>query len=508
MKRIALYCRVSSDDQKDRDTIENQIETLETYIESKEDFEIYKNYLDDGVSGTVAFENRPGGKNLLTDASNRLFDAVIVWKVDRFGRDTLTGLSTIELLSKLNIEIISMCEPFDLNTPVGRFQFIQYLNMAELERNNILERMFIGATRAAKKGKWLGGVMPYGYDVDNNNYFIVNDEHANVVRKIFDMYTNDNKAIIDIAEYLNTIGIDSSYKARSIGEKSNRYKWSPSTINRILANKMYIGINEYGKRSTKRKETIIREVPAIIPTYVYDAATIKRSENKKVSRRNCKTDYMLRLKMKCEHCGRFYIGQGKNQYSYYICSGKTNQSKRITGIKCDNLNLNRESMEEIVWDFCKSVILNFSSFTMDYKADDSAALEIEILKKKLNDLDKERANLLKLFRKEIISEEELEEELRDINKEKGKIKKELAIKDSATQSIKGKEIALNSTKDLIKTYKDNIENLTYKDKCEITNILIKEIVVSKEGDSANLEIVWNFSDLTTALSSMKYTIRK
>ena len=163
MKRIALYCRVSSDDQKEKATIENQVESLTTWVElNKDKYKIVNEYLDDGVSGTVAFNNRPGGSKAIQGAMNNEYDILFVWKIDRFGRDTLTGLQAIETIRNYNVEVQSLTEPFDLNTPQGRFQFTMYLSMAELERNNILDRMFLGATRAAKMGKWLGGIVPYG----------------------------------------------------------------------------------------------------------------------------------------------------------------------------------------------------------------------------------------------------------------------------------------------------------------------------------------------------------
>lgn len=189
MKKCAIYCRVSSDDQRERDTIENQVEILHSYIElKKEDLEFYDQYLDNGISGTISFEKRPEGSRLINDASKGFFNTVLVWKIDRFGRDTLSGLTAVEQLSKYNIEILSMSEPFDLNTSTGRFQFITYLNMAELERNNILDRMFIGATRAAKKGKWMGGIVPYGYIVNKDGYLEINEDEAKIIKKIFDLY--------------------------------------------------------------------------------------------------------------------------------------------------------------------------------------------------------------------------------------------------------------------------------------------------------------------------------
>lgn len=92
MKRIALYCRVSSDDQRKRETIDNQVDILHAYSEMKEDWIICNEYLDDGISGTIAFEERPAGKRLIEDAKKGLFDAILVYRIDRFGRDTLKSI--------------------------------------------------------------------------------------------------------------------------------------------------------------------------------------------------------------------------------------------------------------------------------------------------------------------------------------------------------------------------------------------------------------------------------
>jgi len=283
-KKIAIYCRVSSDDQKERDTIENQIEILNTYIEFKEELEKAGEYFDDGISGTVPFQERPAGKLLIEGCKNGLFNSILVWKIDRFGRDTLSGLNAVKLISQYNVEIISVTEPFDLNTPTGRFQFITYLNMAELERSNILDRMFIGATRAAKKGKWLGGIVPYGYYVNKERFLEINEFEANVVRKIFDLYIHEKMSTLKIAIYLNDIGIDCNYAARGTGKSTSTRKksvWSLTSIQRILSSTTYKGIHEYGKRGTRRTETIIREVPAIIPIEVYENAEKVRKENKR-----------------------------------------------------------------------------------------------------------------------------------------------------------------------------------------------------------------------------------
>ncbi|MBU3107184.1 recombinase family protein [Clostridium gasigenes] len=499
MNKIAIYCRVSSDDQKERETIENQVDTLETYIEMKDNFTFYEKYLDDGVSGTVAFENRPGGKELISDASKGLFDSILVYKIDRFGRDTLTGLSTIETLRKYNIEIISMTEPFDLNTATGRFQFITYLNMAELERNNILDRMFLGATRAAKKGQWLGGIVPYGY-VTNKKFLEIDPDESEIIKKIFDLYSIDKLSSLDIAVYLNNLDIPSSCKeGKGKRTKNITGLWRSSSIQRILKNTTYMGIHEYGKRGTRRKETIFREVPAIISKDQWDICEKQRSINIKVSKRNQKNrQFLLRSLLTCEHCGKnFYGNTYKNRSDVYICSGKRSDNRRVLGIKCSTLNINADYIEELVWNDCEYILKNYDSILsqlrlVDSKSDKSKLNdEISKIKKSLNDKKNEKNNILNIYRKGIITEKEVEDQLKDIKSEEEKINKLLNYLYEKNDIYDNEDKLINDTIKIMEHYYNRLDILSINEKIDIIKILLKSIKVSTVIEDGEKKSVFN-----------------
>ncbi len=522
MKKVALYCRVSSDDQKERETIENQTDILKTYIEMKDELEIYDEFLDDGVSGTVPFKNRPAGKRLLADGKEGKFDAILVYKIDRFGRDTLSGLSAVELLRSFDIEIISLTEPFDLNTPTGRFQFITYLNMAELERNNILDRMFLGATRAAKQGKWLGGIVPFGYTVNKDKFLEVNEDEAIIVRKIFDMYINEKMNTLDIAVYLNSVGIPCNYASRGTGKRNvnNRSIWGSSSIQRILSSTTYMGVHEYGKRSSRRKETIIRKVPSIIPIEVFDKTKKMRQLNMKISKRNSPNrDFLLRTLIKCGKCKRTYYGSFyKDSADIYTCSGKRSENKKIYGFSCDAINLNADTIEEYVWTVCKDIMINFEDYIIE---DDSCNAEsdlnskLEVLNKQILELDNEKSNVLKLFRKNIINEKELNEQLKDIKKELNRLNDIIASTKGELLILQDKNNIIQSYKDTFDFYKSRTQSLNNEDKKSIFKLLIKEILINTKIEdgvkSPEVDIIWNFSDLlfepTRIHSCHKHKIR-
>jgi len=149
MVKVAIYARVSTKDQK----IENQIDILRDYCRSR-DFEIYKEYKDIGVSGSV-FERR-ALKMLMRDATENKFEAVVVHKLDRFGRSAVDLLNGVEELKKLNVSFISISDNIDTSSHYGKLIFQILSAFAEFERSLLIERTNIGLRRARLKGSRSG----------------------------------------------------------------------------------------------------------------------------------------------------------------------------------------------------------------------------------------------------------------------------------------------------------------------------------------------------------------
>jgi len=151
--KAVLYARVSTAEQRERQSIETQIDYARQYCQ-REGLPLVGVYKDEGVSGTVPFEERKGGQSLLEDAQAKKFDLVLAYKIDRIGRDTRLTLTAIHHLEALGLGIRSMTEPFDTTAPHGRFMFSIFASVAQLERDNIRERSIAGTNRIAKTGKW------------------------------------------------------------------------------------------------------------------------------------------------------------------------------------------------------------------------------------------------------------------------------------------------------------------------------------------------------------------
>jgi DNA invertase Pin-like site-specific DNA recombinase len=149
--RIAIYARVSTLN-KGQD-VDMQLVDLRKFSASK-DWITYKEYTDKGVSGSKS--SRPQLDKLMKDAAAGLFDAVLVWKLDRFGRSVRHLANSIAELQLHNVTFISMKDSIDLSTPQGRLMFSLLAAMAEFERELICERVKSGMENARRKGKRIG----------------------------------------------------------------------------------------------------------------------------------------------------------------------------------------------------------------------------------------------------------------------------------------------------------------------------------------------------------------
>ena len=186
-KNVALYVRVSSERQANEAhySIPEQIDRLQSYCKAKE-WNVYKIYTDGGQSG--AYLDRPALNELVKDATLKKYNMVLVYKLDRLSRRQKDTLHLIEdVFMENDIDFTSVVENLDTSTPTGR-AFIGLLSVfAQLEREQIQERMKMGKAGRAKKGKYhAGGTIPIGYNYENGN-LIINEYEAMQVRLVFDL---------------------------------------------------------------------------------------------------------------------------------------------------------------------------------------------------------------------------------------------------------------------------------------------------------------------------------
>ncbi|PQV62590.1 Site-specific DNA recombinase [Abditibacterium utsteinense] len=264
--RAVSYCRVSSETQREKETVRTQIELNEKFCAAN-GYTLVETYIDDGVSGTTHLHERPAGARLLQDARAGKFDAVVVYKADRLGRSPLVNETlALEISGKLGIAIVGVAEQIDLSSPIGAAMFTFQSAIGRLERENTLQRSRDATLRLAREGAWLGGIVPFGYRVEGKERaarLVVADavnpatnlSEADVVRLIYKLAGEEGKSSIQIAERLNVLGVPTSYArdgrevVRNKRKERTQEVWRPGRIRNMLVEPTYKGVHVWGKRS-------------------------------------------------------------------------------------------------------------------------------------------------------------------------------------------------------------------------------------------------------------------
>ena len=223
------YVRVSTEEQAVNGvSIDAQKEILQAYavVKGYTDFKIYT---DEGFSGKNL--NRPDVQRLLEECRSGKVEAVIVWRLDRLSRSLRDTLETIEdIFMPAGVSLISVTENIDTSTPAGRLMLNILASFAQNEREAIAERVRMAKNSMAKDCKHLGGYVPFGYKVNQQGYYEIDEKTAPIVREIFRMY-NARMGYTAILRYLHDQGVKSP--------QGNDFK--KNSLNYILRNEKYTG---------------------------------------------------------------------------------------------------------------------------------------------------------------------------------------------------------------------------------------------------------------------------
>lgn len=235
MLRVACLARVSTMEQ--HSSIENQKELFENWIKRNKGYLIEKIYIDEGISGAKGYKRKQWLK-MLEDGKNKKFDVLIAKSYSRFGRNQRETLAAISTLRENGIRVIFLEDNLDSKIDANKFGLFAWL--AEQEAQKTSERIKMVWDSYNQEGKIHVCLAPYGYnyDVDKKN-FIINEEEAIIVKKIFNLYIQGN-GFNKIAKIL----YEDKVKTKRGG------KWTAQTVRKILINDFYIGILTQGKTRT------------------------------------------------------------------------------------------------------------------------------------------------------------------------------------------------------------------------------------------------------------------
>jgi DNA invertase Pin-like site-specific DNA recombinase len=224
--KAALYARVSTEDQaKEGFSLDAQLERLRSFCNAR-GWEIAGEYVDDGYSGRD--DNRPAYRRMMEERDR--WDTILVMRMDRIHRNSRNFMEMMERLRSWGKEFTSMQESLDTGTAMGRFVMDIIQRIAQLESEQIAERVYTGMRQKASSGQGsLGFPAPFGYRYENGR-LVVNREEAEIVREIFYRYTQ-GEPMAWIAEDLNARGVTTSRGGR----------WTVWSVRYLLQNPVYAG---------------------------------------------------------------------------------------------------------------------------------------------------------------------------------------------------------------------------------------------------------------------------
>lgn len=240
--RCAIYTRKSSEEglELEYNSLDAQRDACESYIASQrhEGWVLMPEFYDDGgfSGGNV---NRPGLKRLLADIVANRIDIVVVYKIDRLTRSLMDFAQLINTFDQRNVCFVSVTQQFNTTTPMGRLILNILLSFAQFERELTGERIRDKFAASKKKGMWMGGVPPLGYDIRERK-LIINTKEAEIVKKIFLRFVTLRSATL-LARELRLQGITSKIYVTQTGKQRYGKAMCKNQIYRLLNNRLYLG---------------------------------------------------------------------------------------------------------------------------------------------------------------------------------------------------------------------------------------------------------------------------
>ena len=333
-----IYARYSSDNQRE-ESIEGQLRECKEYADQN-GITVVRTYIDRALSAKT--DSRPQFQQMIHDSATHTFEAVLVWKLDRFSRNRYDSAHYKRILKNNRVHVVSVTEPIS-NTPEGIMLESLLEGMAEYYSAELAEKVSRGHKENALKAKFNGGPVPLGYRIDSEHHYQIDPATASVVQEAFQRYAA-GESIRSIIESLNARGIRNS--------RGNPF--TKNSFQTLLKNRRYLGEYRY-------KDTVIPDaIPAIIDPDCFDAVQ-RRCEIHRQAPAHNKADvhYLLTTKLFCGKCGTMMAGESGRSHTgtvhcYYKCGTRKRSGKEACSLK----PVRKEPLEQFVVQTALEKVLN------------------------------------------------------------------------------------------------------------------------------------------------------
>lgn len=467
INKVAIYIRVSTTSQVEEGySIDEQKDKLKSYCDIK-DWNVYKVYTDGGFSGSNT--ERPALEKLIKDAKNKKFDTVLVYKLDRLSRSQKDTLYLIEeIFIKNGIEFLSLQENFDTSTPFGKAMIGLLAVFAQLEREQIKERMQLGKLGRAKSGKsMMWARTSYGYDYHRDTgAMTINELEAIAIRDIFESYLN-GMSVTKIRDMLN----DKYPKTPN---------WHYRIVRGILANPVYCGYNQYkGHVFPGNHEPIITE--EVFNKTQEELKIRQQTALEKFNPRPFRAKYMLSGIAQCGYCGAPLaitfgtIRKDGTRNIRYQCKNRFPRATKGVTVyndnkKCDSGFYEKTDIEKyVIEQICK--LQHDEKYVEELFSDHGPSVDRIACQKQIDLLTNKISRLNDLYIDDRITLEELQTKSSEFSSQRSILEEELENDPALKRKKREAEM-----KKILKT--DDILGMDYERQKAIVRSLINKVRVT------------------------------
>ena len=415
--KAVIYARYSSDSQRE-ESIEGQLRECAAFAE-KNGITVLRHYIDRAYSAKT--DNRPEFQSMIKDSGKRLFDIVIVWKLDRFARNRYDSARYKATLKKNGVKVVSATEIISEGAE-GIILESVLEGYAEYYSADLSEKVIRGMTDNALKCKFNGGMMPIGYVIDAEQHFQIDPLTAPFVLEAFKRY-DGGETISSIMNWLNEQGLTNT-RGR---------KMTFNSVGHILHNRRYIGEFRY-------RDVIVPDgIPAIVPQDLFDRVQEKLAKNKKApARHKAEDDYLLTTKLFCGYCGAYLCGESGTSrtgkvHHYYKC---VSVKKKRT--ECHKKPVRKEWIEDLVVSETMKMVMDdkaieaIVSMLMDLQDRDN--VNVPLYEQQLREADTAISNLLGAIQQGILTRS-TKERLEELENRRDELENRLACEKLAKPKV-------------------------------------------------------------------------
>ena len=514
-KKVAAYCRVSTDNEDQANSFESQQRYFRQYIERNPDWELYEIFADEGISGTST-KKRKEFNRMIACAKNGDFDLIITKEISRFARNTLDSIYYTRDLKKHGVGVIFMNDNINTLDGDAELRLAIMSSIAQEESRKTSDRVKWGQKRQMEQGVVFGRSM-LGYDVENGK-MTINEEGAKVVRLIFHKFVKEGKGTHVIARELREAGIN----------PMRVKEWSNTVILRAIRNEKYCGdlvqkktytpdyLSHEKKYNRGQEEFVIikdHHEPIISrelfeeANRILDEKSLSQEGKAKHSNR-----YPFSGKLKCGRCGASYVARYKtrkdgSKYKAWRCFegakfGSPHIDKAGNQVGCSGESIRNEDAIHIMYLVCKQLNIDRKKITNNLTkiinsiiGVDMTGTDTNALAEKIAEAEKKRTNLIDLYTSGDIDRSEF-------TALRAKYDTEIESLKSMADSIEKQQAMIQKQQELMtdikKALDELIDGIEYEDEF-YTQILDKMVI----NDRDNIDVYLNMLPL-----KWSYTVAK